>query len=172
MLVTYSKHPRQEGFFIRLVDGVPDGSVIPDDMDNRARQELQDWLEAGNVLEQKEVESTLPVSSYNWIGLAVAFKLSQFNKTLDRVKDEGLAPSVNAAIWRLSDDITQVITISVFPDDSRVGRLHQDLLSLLAKLEEGKIPISSKEREEIVKALQDNGFGDVASAVSQSSGTV
>jgi hypothetical protein len=107
-VITYQKHGN---FYTRFVDGEFDTS-IPDDMGNSDRQELQGWLDAGNKLEE-EIPAKSPEDqpSYNWFGLAIAFKLSELNQILNQLKDEGKNPQINA-IWRISDDLVQVITAS------------------------------------------------------------
>lgn len=129
---------------------------IPDDMGNTDRQELQVWLDAGNQLQVEE--ETTP--GYNWQGLAIAFKLSQLNQLLTQLKDEGTNPQINA-IWRISDELVQIITIPVFGESDRIAGMAQNIKALYEKLDEGDVEIPSSAKQEIADSLLANGFSSV-----------
>jgi len=157
---------RKNGFFKVLTE---DGRIttVPDDLDNTDRKEVQEWLDAGNELEEEVPPATQP--EYNWNGLAIAFKLSQLNQLLSHLKDEGTNPQINA-IWRISDELVQVITIPVFEPGIRVAGMTRDIVDLFQRLQEGEVPVSTEVKQEIAQALKDNGFTAVAQALSQSTG--
>jgi len=143
--------------------------IVPDSFDNTDRVRIQEWTDLGNQI-QEESPSFLAESSYNWQGLAIAFKISQLNGILNAVKDEGTNPQVNA-VWRISDELVQVLTLPIFAEGDRVAGMTQGLLDLFGKLKEGKVDVPVAARQEIVQALVDNGFEQVAKVLSQDTGT-
>jgi hypothetical protein len=144
--------------------------IVPDDFDNTDRVQIQEWIDAGNQVEQDSSSVSPTESLYNWQGLAIAFKISQLNGILNTVKDEGTNPQVNA-VWRISDELVQVLTLPIFAEGDRVAGMTRDLLDLFEKLKEGKIDVPAVAKQEIVQALVDNGFEQVAKTLSQYTGT-
>lgn len=143
-----------------------DKAVIPPDPENRNYQEYLEWKAEGNEPAQAEVKAQEP--TYNWQGLAIAFKLSQLNQILAQLKDEGTNPQINA-IWRISDELVQILTIPVFADSDRIAGMTRGLEELYEKLEMGKVSVPGSATREIVDALRNNGFGSVVEALSRSS---
>ena len=135
-----------------------DGAIIPEDNDNIDYQEFLKWLDDGNSLPEK----TIPVLKvYDWNSLAIAFKVSQLNEILNQIKDVSKNPQVNV-IWRLSDDIGQITTLNVFPDEVRVGALERDLFKLFETFKVGQVVIPQAVLDEIVQALQNiEGFAEL-----------
>jgi len=164
MTISYK---RNRNFFLRFVDGEFEGTSFPDDMANPDRQALQEWLDAGNEVE--EIQSAAPEPSVDkWKGLAAAFKLSELNGILKGLKDAGDNPKVNA-IWRISDDLTLVILNDVFSDDIRTKSMTQEFIALFQKLEEGEVVVPDSARIEIREALERLGFDSVVEALSRNS---
>lgn len=152
--------------FFYLVE-LDDGRTIsvPDDMENLDRQELQKWLDAGNSLGKDTSEPVLSnVPTRNWQGLAIRFEISQLNQVLTKVKDESTNP-LTSPIWRISDDLARVITLSVFSDEDRIGRMNRELIDLFDKLKTGEVPISVEIKNELIDGLAGNGFNETAEIV-------
>ena len=145
-----------------------DKATIPPDPENRNYQEYLEWKAEGNEPTQEEFEVQEP--TYNWQGLAIAFKLSLLNQILTQLKDESTNPQISA-IWRISDELVQVITIPVFGESDRVASLTQEMQSLFQKLEQGKVSVPDSARTEILQALQENGFEQAAKTLSRNSVT-
>lgn len=140
---------------------------VPDDMENSDRQELQRWLDAGNSLEEDNSGLFLSnVPTYNWQGLAIRFEISQLNQVLTKIKDESTNP-LASPIWRISDDLAKVITLNIFSDEDRIGRMNRELIDLFDKLKAGEVSISAEIKNELVDGLATNGFNQTAEIIKE-----
>jgi hypothetical protein len=136
-----------------------DGASIPIDEENEDYKEFLKWVGEGNALSG---QTTPTPKIYDWNGLAIAFKTSRLNDILNYLKDTSQNPQVNV-IWRLSDDISQITTLNVFPDEIRLGALERDLFKLFETFRVGKVPIPQAALDEIVQAIQNiQGFEGLA----------
>lgn len=149
-------------FLVTPTEGNP--IFVPDDMDNNDRIQLEEWLNEGNAFDEDIAEIPVVSPTYNWNGLAIRFEISQLNQVLIELKDES-TNSLISPIWRISDDVVKIITLSIFSDEDRVGGMNRNIVNLLEKLKEGKVPISKEIKDELVDALVTNGFNETAEIV-------
>ncbi len=161
------KVTKKYSFFVVLTED--DRTVsVPDDFDNTDRIRIQEWVDAGNQIEEEQVAAPLAESTYNWQGLAIAFKLSELNQILTQLKDESTNPQISA-IWRISDDLLQVTTIAIFSDSDRIAGMTRDIHDLFGKLKEGNVNVPQSAIDQIIQTLKDNGFESVADDLARSS---
>ncbi len=153
---------QQNGIFVVVTE---DKTIfVPDDMGNNDRVHLQEWLDAGNQLEAED--SPITIQAYNWQGLAIAFKISELNQILNDLKDEGANPEINA-IWRISDELTQIVTQPIFSDNDRVGGMNRELVALFEKLKLGGVTIPATAKDELTAALIQHGFEKTSNIVKE-----
>jgi hypothetical protein len=140
---------------------------LPDDLSSEDLKKAREIIEKHNP-----VLTSTATRVRDWSSLAIAFQLSQLNQSIIKpIKDESRNPILQQnAVWRLSDDIQYIISLRVFPEDTkiedtRIANLIQNLKELEAKLLTSGVLIPLKAKQELGAALKKSGFGDVAESI-------